>query len=80
MVLWDLLDGGLSHSGPLLGPSKSTRGGTSGTNPQQQLLSAWHVSRCWVIWIFLVCDEFAEYTILKTKYSSMKLLSTFSMN
>jgi hypothetical protein len=34
------------------------RGGTPGTNPRQQHLSAWQVSRCWVIWIFLVCDEF----------------------
>jgi hypothetical protein len=37
--------------------------GTLGTNPRQQRLSAWQVSRCWVIWILLVCDEFAEYSI-----------------
>jgi hypothetical protein len=28
MVLWNLLDGGLSCSRPLLGPSESMRGGT----------------------------------------------------
>jgi hypothetical protein len=33
MVLWNLLDGGLTCSGPLLGPSESMRGGTPGTNP-----------------------------------------------
>jgi hypothetical protein len=60
MVLWNLLDGGLSHSGPLLGPFESMQGGTSGTNPRQEPPSAWQVSRCWVIWIFLVGDEFAE--------------------
>jgi hypothetical protein len=37
MVLYNLLDGGLSHSGPLLGTSGSMRGGTSGTNPRQIL-------------------------------------------
>jgi hypothetical protein len=63
MVLWNLLDGGLSCSGPLLRPFESMRGGTSGTNPHQQPPSAWQVSRCWVIWIFLVCVEFAKYTI-----------------
>jgi hypothetical protein len=35
MVLWNLLDGGPSHSGPLIGPSKSMRAGTPGTNPHQ---------------------------------------------
>jgi hypothetical protein len=35
MVLWNPLDGGLSYSGPLLGPSKSMRGGTLGTNTRQ---------------------------------------------
>jgi hypothetical protein len=35
MVLWNLLDGGPSHSGSLLGPSESMRGGTPGTNPHQ---------------------------------------------
>jgi hypothetical protein len=35
MVLYNLLDGGLSHSGPLLGPSESIRGGTPDTNPRQ---------------------------------------------
>jgi hypothetical protein len=63
MVLWNLLDGGPSHSGPLLGPSKSMRAGTPGTNPRQQPLSAWQVCRCWVIWIFLVCVKFVEYSI-----------------
>jgi hypothetical protein len=57
MVIWNLLDGGLSHSGPLLGSSESMWGGTPGTNPRQQPLSAWQVCRCWVIWIFLIRDE-----------------------
>jgi hypothetical protein len=35
MILWNLLDGGSSHSGPLLGPSESVRGGTPGTNTRQ---------------------------------------------
>jgi hypothetical protein len=35
MVLWNLLDGGPSHSGPLLRPSESIRGGTPSTNPRQ---------------------------------------------
>jgi hypothetical protein len=30
-------------------------------------LSAWQVSSCWVIWIFLVRDEFVEYSISRTK-------------
>jgi hypothetical protein len=46
MVLWNLLDGGPSHSGPIHGPSESMRGGTPGTNPCQQPPSAWQVSRC----------------------------------
>jgi hypothetical protein len=46
MVFWNLLDGGLSHTKPLLGPSESLRGGTPGTHPRQQPLSAWQVSRC----------------------------------
>jgi hypothetical protein len=33
MVFWNLLDGGSSHSGPLLRPSESLRGDTSGTDP-----------------------------------------------
>jgi hypothetical protein len=33
MVFSNLLDGGPSHSGPFLGPFKSMRGGTPGTNP-----------------------------------------------
>jgi hypothetical protein len=33
MSLWNLLDGGPSHSGPLLKPSESMRDDTSGTNP-----------------------------------------------
>jgi hypothetical protein len=36
MFLWNLSDDGPSHSGPLLRPSKSMRGGTSGTNPRQR--------------------------------------------
>jgi hypothetical protein len=31
--------------------------------PRQQPLSAWQVSTCWVILIFLVCDEVGEYSI-----------------
>jgi hypothetical protein len=34
MVLWNLLDGGLSHNGPLLGPFESMRSGIPGTNPR----------------------------------------------
>jgi hypothetical protein len=34
MILWNPLDSGPSHSGPLLGPSESMRGGTPGTNPR----------------------------------------------
>jgi hypothetical protein len=56
------------------------QGGTPGINPHQQPLSAWQVIRYWVIWIFLVRDEFAEYSILGTKYSDIKLLSDFSPN
>jgi hypothetical protein len=41
MVLWNLLHGGLNHSGPLLRPSESMRGGTLSTNPRQQPPSAW---------------------------------------
>jgi hypothetical protein len=40
MVFWNLLNGGPSHSGPLLGPSESVRGGTPDTNPRQQPPSA----------------------------------------
>jgi hypothetical protein len=80
MVLWNLLDGGPSHSGLLFGPFESMRGGTPGTNPHQQPLSAWQVCRCWEIWIFLVRDKFVEYSISKSKYSGMKLLSAFSPN
>jgi hypothetical protein len=63
MVLWNLSDGEPSRSGPLLGPSESMQGGTPGTNPRQQPLNAWQVRRCWTIWIFLVCNEFAKYSI-----------------
>jgi hypothetical protein len=80
MVLWNLLDVGPSHNGPLLGPSESMRGGTPGTNPHQSPPSAWQVSRCWVIWIFLVHDEFFEYSISATKYSGMDLFSVFQPN
>jgi hypothetical protein len=62
MVLWNLLDGGPSNSGPLLGPSESMQGGTLGTNTRQQLPSAWQVSMYWVIWIFLICNKYAEYS------------------
>jgi hypothetical protein len=59
MVLCNILDSGPSHSGPLLGPSESMQGGTLGTNLRQQP----QVITCWVIWIFLVCDKFAKYSI-----------------
>jgi hypothetical protein len=36
MILYNLLDGGPSHSGPLIGSSESMQGGTSGTNPHQK--------------------------------------------
>jgi hypothetical protein len=36
MVIWNLLDGGLSHSRPLLGPSESMWSGMLGINPHQQ--------------------------------------------
>jgi hypothetical protein len=58
MVIWNLLDGEPSHSRPLLVPFKSMWGGTPGTNPRQQPLSARQV-----IWIFLVCNKFVEYSI-----------------
>jgi hypothetical protein len=45
MVFWNLLDGGLSYNGPLLGPFESTWGDTLGTNTRQQPSSAWQVSR-----------------------------------
>jgi hypothetical protein len=35
MVFWNLLDGGLSHTGPLLRPFNSMRTSTLGTNPRQ---------------------------------------------
>jgi hypothetical protein len=78
MVLYNLVDGGLSHKGPLLGPYKSMSGGTPGANPYQQPPNAWQVSTCLMIWIFLVRDEFVEYSILGTKYFGMKSLSAFS--
>jgi hypothetical protein len=56
------------------------QGGTPGTNARQQPPSAWQVSKCWVIWIFLVRDEFVKYSISGTKYSGIKLLSAFSPN
>jgi hypothetical protein len=37
MILENLLDGGPSHSGSLLEPFESIRGGTLSTNPHQQL-------------------------------------------
>jgi hypothetical protein len=63
MVLWNFLNDGLRRSGSFLETSESMRGGTPGTNPRQQPLSAWQVSRWQVIWIFLVYDEFTEYSI-----------------
>jgi hypothetical protein len=80
MVFWNLLDGGPNRSGPLLEPSESLRDGTPGTNACQHHLSAWQVSRCYLIWIFLVSDEFIEHPISETKYSDMNLLSAFSPN
>jgi hypothetical protein len=80
MVFWNLLDGGLSHNGPLLGPSEFLRDGTLDTNLSQQPPSVWQVSICRVIWVLLVCDKFVEYSILETKYSGMSLLTAFSPN
>jgi hypothetical protein len=51
MMGWVILD-------TLIRPSESMQGGTLGTNPRQQPLSAWQVSRYWVIWIFMVRDKF----------------------
>jgi hypothetical protein len=34
MVLWNLPDGGPSHSGPLIGPSECMQGDTLGTIPR----------------------------------------------
>jgi hypothetical protein len=77
MVIWNLLNDRPSHIVPLLRPSESMWGGILSANPCQQPPSAWQMSRYWVIWIFLVLDEFVEYSILGTKYSGMKLLSAF---
>jgi hypothetical protein len=52
MVLWNLQDGGPSHSGPLLGLSKSMRGGTLGTNPATESTWRW---RCRVDLNHLIC-------------------------
>jgi hypothetical protein len=38
MIIWNVLDGELSHSGPLLGPSKFMWAGTSSTNPRLPLV------------------------------------------
>jgi hypothetical protein len=38
MVLWNLLDGATSHSGPLLRSFKFMQGGILGTNPRQNLV------------------------------------------
>jgi hypothetical protein len=65
---------------PSLGLLSPCRVVPRGTNPRQQPQSAWQVNRCWVIWIFLVHNKFVEYSILRTKYSGMKLLSAFSPN
>jgi hypothetical protein len=48
MFFWNLLYGGASHSGPVLGPSESLRGGTHDTNPRQSLnpSSILHSERC----------------------------------
>ncbi len=46
MVLWNLLDGGPSHSGPLHGPSESMRGGTPGTNPHHNSKGVTFVALC----------------------------------
>jgi hypothetical protein len=37
MIIWKLLNGGSSHSGPLLEPSESMRGGTLGSNPRHMV-------------------------------------------
>jgi hypothetical protein len=61
-------------------PSESMRDGISITNPRHQPPSAWQVGRYWMIWIFLVRNEFVEYSISGTKSSDIKLLSYFSLN
>jgi hypothetical protein len=50
MVLCYLLDGGPSHSGPLLGPSMSIRGGTPGTNSRQRVSLGGLVRQLCPIW------------------------------
>jgi hypothetical protein len=40
MVLWNFLNDGSRRSGSFLETSESMRGGTPGTNPRQQPLSA----------------------------------------
>jgi hypothetical protein len=42
MVLWNLLDGGSSHKGPLLRPSESPRCGTTVTHPHHLELLEHH--------------------------------------
>jgi hypothetical protein len=58
-------------------PSESMRDGILSTNPRHQPPSAWQVGR---YWIFLVRNEFVEYSISGTKSSNIKLLSYFSLN
>jgi hypothetical protein len=41
MIIWNLLDDGLSHNGPLLEPSKSMQGDTPSMNPR--LLALIHI-------------------------------------
>jgi hypothetical protein len=46
MVIWNLLDIGLSCSAPLLVPFESMWCGTPSTNPRKQPPGAWQVSSC----------------------------------
>jgi hypothetical protein len=50
MVLWNLLNGGLSHNGPLLRPFESMQGSTLGTNNHHVM------SVCVCVVVFLLRD------------------------
>jgi hypothetical protein len=50
MVLWNILNGGLSHNGPLLRPFESMQGSTLGTNNHHVM------SVCVCVVVFLLRD------------------------
>jgi hypothetical protein len=64
MVLWNLLEGGLSHSEPLLGPSESMRGGSPGTNPR----------------LFITRYGLYEYTIMSLRLTNAPAYFLYLMN